>query len=87
MRNLNNETQLLLHCSFTKAWQNLQQDASKDYYILRVFVCSISYTKACKVHVLCHISHLWPVRLHIVPRCLRKQHDFRKNVIEHKMFV
>jgi hypothetical protein len=37
----------------------------------------------------CTVSycHLWPVRLHIVPRCIRKQHDFQKNVIEHKMFV
>ena len=31
--------------------------------------------------------HLWPVRLHIEPRCLRNQHDFQKNVIEHKMLV
>jgi len=48
VRKLNNETQLLLHRGFTKAWQNLQQGASIDYYILLVFVCSISYTTACK---------------------------------------
>jgi len=46
----------LLHCSFTRAWQNLQQDASSDYYILWVFVCSISYTTTCKTHVPCHIA-------------------------------
>ena len=75
-----NETQLLLHCSLYKAGQNVQQFVSNNYYILWVFICSITYT-ACKAHVPCHIA------IRGLSGCLIKQQDFQKNVIENKMFT
>ena len=40
---LNNEAQLLLHCSFTKAWQTLQQGVSNYYYKLSVIILVIHH--------------------------------------------
>jgi hypothetical protein len=48
-----------------------------------VCVCSISYL-ACNAHA--PYCHLWPVRpYNIFSTLFHEWHDFRKNIIEHKM--
>jgi hypothetical protein len=62
----------------------LLQRKSNKYYIFWVCVCSLSYP-ACNAHG--PNCHLWPVWPSCFSTLSHKRHDFRRNIIEHKMWV
>jgi hypothetical protein len=58
----------------------------KQYYIFWECVCSLSYP-ACEVHAACYIVIVACLALPYFLTVSKKWHDFRKNVIGHKICV
>jgi hypothetical protein len=70
VRTSKEEAQLLLRCSITKTWPNIQQGVSNRYYIFRVRLQPYWYIMPSTCTILHY--HMWPIWLHIFPHCFTK---------------